>query len=214
MTKLGSLHNFIEFENLNKDKIDSQKPYYSMIQRCDDIDAKFKYLDNILLEEFNLKYEEYHNYEYFKSHLDEDISYKEKKYNENYFDHTENEINEDYRRIKEQIKLNKTSNENYLSLLEYKYVLEKLFLLFSTGELIVDETEQFQNINHNEEGDENNSNNFNINYIAGLCNSEDKLKISKIIFRKGKDRAIPNFFEIKIKENNKKIQDYFDNKVI
>ena len=220
MTKLGSLHNYIEFENLNKDKIDSQKPYYSMIQRCDDIETKFKYLDNILLEEFNLKYEEYHNYEYFKSHLDEDISFKEKKYNENYFDHTENEINEDYKRIKEQIKLNKVSNENYLSLLEYKYVLEKLFLLFSTGELIVNENEQLKNIKNNEEGEgegegeENNSNNFNINYIAGLCNSEDKLKISKIIFRKGKDRAIPNFFEIKIKENNKKIQDYFNNKVI
>jgi len=225
MTKLGSLHNFIEFENLTKDTIDSQKPYYSMIQRCDDIEAIFKYLDNILLEEFNLKYEEYRNFEYFKSHLDEDISYKEKKYNENYFDHTENEIKEDYKRIKEQIKLQRTSNENYLSLLEYKYVLEKLFLLFSSGELVVDENEQFQNINNkakeenknedeDEDEDENNKNYFNINYIAGLCNSEDKLKINRLIFRKGKDRAIPNFFEIKIKENNKAIQDYFSKKVI
>ena len=214
MSKLGSLHNFIEFENLNKEILDSKKPYYSMIQRCDDIEAKFKYLDNILFDEFNLKYDEYRNYEYFKSHLDEDISFKEKKYNENYFDHIENEINEDYKRIKEQLKLNKISNENYLSLLEYKYVLEKLFLLFSTGELIVNENEKLENIEKLKNDEDNNTNNFNINYIAGLCNSEDKLKISKLIFRKGHDRAIPNFFEITIKDNNKKIQDYFNNKVI
>ena len=214
MTKLGSLHNCIEFENLNKDTIDTQKPYYSMIQRCDDIESIFKSLDDILLEEFNLKYEQYHNYGYFKVHLDEDIYYKEKKFNENYFDLIENEINEDYKKIKEQIKLNKISNENYLSLLEYKYVLEKLFLLFSTGELIVNENEDNQNIKNENENIEERDNNFNINYIAGLCNSADKLKISKLIFRKGKGRAIPNFFEIKIKENNNKIIKHFENKVI
>ena len=211
MTKLGSLHNFIEFENLNKDVIDTQKPYFPMIQRCDDIETIFKNLDDILLEEFNMKYEEYRNYEFFKMHLDQDISYKEKKYNENYFDLVENEMQEDYKKIKEQIKLNKISNENYMSLLEYKYVLEKLFLLFSSKELIVEENEEFQTVNNEEEEKDNN---FNINYIAGLCNNEDKLKISKFIFRKGKGRAIPNFFDIKIKENNNKIQEHFKNKVI
>ena len=216
MTKLGSLHNFIEFENLNKDVIDTQKPYYSMIQRCDDIESIFKYLDDILLEEFNFKYEQYHNFEYFKLHLDEDIEFKEKKYNENYFDLVENEINEDYKKIKEQLKLNKLSNDNYLSLLEYKYVLEKLFLLFSTKEIIVEENEDFQNIKQDIDKDkkDSNDNNFNINYIAGLCNTEDKLKISKSVFRRGKDRAIPNFFEIKIKEDNNKIKKYFENKSI
>ena len=211
MTKLGSLHNFIEFENLNKDVIDTQKPYFSMIQRCDDIETIFKNLDDILLEEFNIKYEEYRNYEYFKLHLDQDISYKEKKYNENYFDLVENEIQEDYKKIKEQIKLNKISNENYMSLLEYKYIIEKLFLLFSSKDLIVEENEEFQTIKGEEEEKDNN---FNINYIAGLCNNEDKLKISKLIFRKGKGRAIPNFFDIKIKENNNTIQEHFKNKVI
>ena len=212
MTKIGSMHNFLEFENLNKDIIDTQKPYYSMIQRCDDIESIFKSLDDILFSEFNLKYEQYHNFEYFKVHLDEDIFYKEKKYNENYFDLIENEIKEDYKKIKEQIKLNKISNENCLSLLEYKYVLEKLFLLFSTGELIADENEDSQIIKKEEI--EEKDNNFNINYIAGLCNNEDKLKISKLIFRKGRGRAIPNFFEIKIKENNLKIKEHFQNKVI
>ena len=214
MTKLGSLHNFIEFENLNKDVIESQKPYFSMIQRCDDLESIFKNLDNILLEEFDLKYEQYRNYEYFKMHLDRDISYKVKKYNENYFDLIENEVNEDYKKIKEQIKLNRASNENYLALLEYKYVLEKLFLLFSAGELIVEENEQFQNIQNVDNEQEEKDNFFKINYIAGLCNSEDKLKISKLIFRKGRDRAIPNFFEIKIKENDRGVQEHFKNKVI
>ena len=213
MTKLGSLHNFIEFENLNKDMIESQRPYYSMIQRCDELELIFKNLDDILLEEFNLKYEQYHNYELFKMHLEQDISYKEKKYNENYFDLIENEINEDFKKIKEQMKLNKSSRENYLSLLEYKYVLEKLFLLFSAGEIIVDENEDFQKLKDEENAGDNINN--NINYIAGLCNKEDELKICKLIFRKGKDRAVPNFFEIKIKENNsKKINEYFQNKAV
>ena len=214
MTKLGSLHNFIEFQNLNKDIIDTQKPYFSMIQRCDNLESIFKYLDEILLDQYNLTYEQYNNYEYFNLHLNQDISYKEKKFNENYFDLIENEMIEDYKKIKEQIKLNKISNENYLSLLEYKYVLEKLFFLFSTGELIVDENEKYLSIKSQEMEEENRDNNFNINYIAGLCNIEDKLKISKLIFRKGKDRAIPNFFEIKIKDNDNKLKEYFKNKVI
>ena len=122
------------------------------------------------------------------------------------------EINEDFKKIKEQMKLNKSSRENYLSLLEYKYVLEKLFLLFSAGEIIVDENEDFQKLKEEESKQDYNN---GINYIAGLCNKEDELKICKLIFRKGKDRAVPNFFEIKIKEHNsKKINEYFQNKVV
>ena len=213
MTKLGSLHNYISFENLNKEVIESQKPYYSMIQRCEELEKILDFLNKILCEEFNLNYEKYKNYEYFKIHLDEDIILKEKKFNENYFDLIENEINEDYKKIKEQSKLNKSLTENYLSLLEYRYVLEKIFVLFSSGEIIVDGIVNYteENIINNKEDKENN---LNINYIAGLCNNEDRLKISKIIFRKGKDRAVPNFFDIKIRETNPKIKEYFENKVI
>ena len=213
MTKLGSLHNYISFENLNKDVIESQKPYYSMIQRCEKLDKNLKYLDNVLYEEFNLRYEKYKNFDFFKVHLDEDISFKEKKFNENYFDLIENEINEDCRKIKEQNNLNKKLNENYLALLEYKYILEKIFLLFSSGEIIVNDNinELEENIDENREEKENN---LNINYIAGLCNVEDRLKISKYIFRKGKNRAIPNFFDIKVREKSSKIKSYFENKVI
>ena len=213
MTKLGSLHNYISFENLNKDVIESQKPYFSMIQRCDELEKILKFIENILQEEFNLKYEKYRNYEYFKIHLDEDISLKEKKFNENYFDLIENEINEDYKKIKEQIRLNQSLTDNYLSLLEYKYVLEKMFLLFSSGEILVDE-----NLNDSEENiineQKNKDNNLDLHYIAGLCNVTDRLKISKFIFRKGKNRAVPNFFEVSIRENNPKIKNYFDNKLI
>ncbi len=213
MTKLGSLHNYISFENLKKDVIESQKPYFSMIQRCDELDKNLKFIVNILQEEFNLKYEKYRNYEYFKIHLEEDIAIKEKKYNENYFDLIENEINEDVKKIKEQIKLNKSLTENYLSLLEYKYVLEKMFLLFSSGEIDVDE-----NSNDSDETRINNQeikdNNLDMHYIAGLCHVQDRLKISKLIFRKGINRAVPNFFDIKVRETNPKIKNYFANKVI
>ena len=107
MTKLGSLHNYISFENLNKELIESQKPYYSMIQRCEELEKILDNFDEIICEEFNINYEKYKNYEYFKMHLDEDIILKEKKFNANYFDVIENEIKEDHRKLKEQIKLNK-----------------------------------------------------------------------------------------------------------
>ena len=214
MTKLGSLENYISFENLNKDLIESQKPYYSMIQRCEELEKILDNFNTIICEEFNINYEKYKNYEYFKMHLDEDIILKEKKFNENYFDLIENEIREDHRKLKEQIKLNKSLTENYLSLLEHRYILEKILNLFSSGEILVSEmiNESEENINNNNK--EEKENYLEISYIAGLCNIEDQLKISKSIFRKGKDRAVPNFFDIKIRENNPKIQEYFKNKVI
>ena len=213
MTKLGSLHNYISFENLNKDTIESKKPYYSMIQRCDELEKNLEFIENTLKEEFKLNYQKYNNYEYFKIHLDEDISLKEKKFNENYFDLIENEIKEDIKKIKEQIKINKDLEDNYLSLLEYKYILEKVFFLFSTGEIIVNENldDIYNNIDDNPE---KNVNNFNISYITGMCNVEDRMKISKSIFRKGKSRAVPNFFEIKIRETNPRITKYFEDKII
>ena len=214
MTKLGSLENYISFENLNKDLIESQKPYYSMIQRCEELEKILDNFNTIICEEFNINYEKYKNYEYFKMHLDEDIILKEKKFNENYFDLIENEIREDHRKLKEQIKLNKSLTENYLSLLEHRYILEKILNLFSSGEILVSEmiNESEENINNNNK--EEKENYLEISYIAGLCNIEDQLKISKSIFRKGKDRAVPNFFDVKIRENNPKIQEYFKNKVI
>ena len=214
MTKLGSLENYISFENLNKDLIESQKPYYSMIQRCEELEKILDNFNTIICEEFNINYEKYKNYEYFKMHLDEDIILKEKKFNENYFDLIENEIREDHRKLKEQIKLNKSLTENYLSLLEHRYILEKILNLFSSGEILVSEMidESEENINNNNK--EEKENYLEISYIAGLCNIEDQLKISKSIFRKGKDRAVPNFFDVKIRENNPKIQEYFKNKVI
>ena len=215
MTKLGSLENYISFENLNKDLIESQKPYYSMIQRCEELEKILDNFNTIICEEFNINYEKYKNYEYFKMHLDEDIILKEKKFNENYFDLIENEIREDHRKLKEQIKLNKSLTENYLSLLEHRYILEKILNLFSSGEILVSEmiNESEENINNNNKEEEK-ENYLEISYIAGLCNIEDQLKISKSIFRKGKDRAVPNFFDVKIRENNPKIQEYFKNKVI
>ncbi len=214
MTKLGSLENYISFENLNKDLIESQKPYYSMIQRCEELEKILDNFNAIICEEFNINYEKYKNYEYFKMHLDEDIILKEKKFNENYFDLIENEIREDHRKLKEQIKLNKSLTENYLSLLEHRYILEKILNLFSSGEILVSEmiNESEENINNNNK--EEKENYLEISYMAGLCNIEDQLKISKSIFRKGKDRAVPNFFDVKIRENNPKIQEYFKNKVI
>ena len=61
MSKLGSIGNCIEFEDLNKDKIESSKPFYPIISRCDEMEAIFNHIDDILINECNISYDLYNN---------------------------------------------------------------------------------------------------------------------------------------------------------
>ena len=232
MTKLGSLHDYIEFEDLNQDVIESQKPYFNMIQRCDENEKNLKFLDEMIYNNFNNKYERYQNYDFFKAHLDQDMSFKEKKFNSNYFDLIEIELNDDVQKIKEQIKLNNETIDDYLFLLEFKFALDKILTLFHTDEFNFDEVKTFSEIKLDAESEfseiemieEKNSkrsrehkqaniNLHNISYMIGMCKFQDELKISRMIFRASKDRAIPSFFDIDIsKIKNERVKNHLSEK--
>ena len=201
MIKIGSLENCIEFEDLNENIIESRKPYYNMILRCDENELLFKYLDKIISKNLNVKYELYQNYELFKSHLNQDMASKGKKYDSDYFDSLEIELKEEVQKIKDQIKLNTDSLDNYLYLLEFKFALDKLLFLFNTGVInFKDYNNQINNedeiLNENIIRTDSLVNTQNITYITGFCKTEDEMKISRMIFRTSKDRAIPSFFDI------------------
>ena len=235
MSKLGSLHDYIEFEDLNQNLIDTQKPYYNMIQRCDENEKQLKFLDEIISNIFNNKYERYQNYDFFKAHLDQDMRFKEKKYTSDYFDLLEIELNDDVQKIKEQIKLNNETIDDYLFLLEFKFALDKLISLFNTdeinfddlkvtSELKLDTDDDFSDIEMIEDKNMNfkrskerrkstNSNLQNINYMIGMCKFHDELKISRMIFRASKDRAIPSFFDIDISNiKNERVKKHLSEK--
>jgi hypothetical protein len=62
MTKLGSIFSSIEFEDLNKNELETYKSHYSIINRCDEIETVFSHLDDILINHFNIQYELYKDY--------------------------------------------------------------------------------------------------------------------------------------------------------
>ena len=93
MSKLGSIGNAIEFEDLNKDEIESLKPHYSIINRCDELETIFNHIDDILLNQCNITYDLYNNYNDFKSHLNFEINKSGQKILEkNFLDYIQNII--------------------------------------------------------------------------------------------------------------------------
>ena len=76
MTTLGSISSSIEFEDLNKNEIETSKSHYSMINRCDEIETVFNHLDEILINHFKINYELYDNYKDFQTHLNFEIKKK------------------------------------------------------------------------------------------------------------------------------------------
>ena len=53
-------------------------------------------------------------------------------------------------------------------------------------------------------------------YLCGICNTEDIIKFRRIIFRAGKEHAIPSFYNATINENNILLdeKEYFNNRQI
>ena len=74
MSKLGSIKYSLEFEDLNKNQIETSKPHFSIINRCDEIESIFNHIDDILINHCNIKYDLYNNYDDFQSHLNFDIN--------------------------------------------------------------------------------------------------------------------------------------------
>ena len=230
MAKLGSIGFCIEFEDLNKNEIESMKPNSSIINRCDDLEAIFNRIDDILLNHFNIKYDLYNNYNDFKNHLNYELNSKKKKILEqNYFDYIQNIVSEDEIKIKTQFNLNKDLLDSFHVLLEKKYIFEKIVELFQGK--IIDELDKKEESGNNyirmedeEEGPlmhniikNNKSFGFDpIRYLCGICNNEDIMKLRRVIFRASRGRAVPSFYYANLNENSYILDEkkYFENKQI
>ena len=227
MTKLGSISSSIEFEDLNKNEIESSKTHYSMINRCDEIETLFNHLDEIF-NHFGINYELYDNYDKFQKHLDFEIKRRGEKTKEsNFFDIIQNEIIEDENKIKTQYSLNKQQIDSFHKLLEKKYVYEKMVELFER--YVIDDKNGKLNIDYIELNDENEELNLinrkssdfrksseSLKYLSGMCGIEDVMKLRRIIFRAGKGLAIPFFYSSTFNERNFIFDEkkYFKNKQI
>ena len=228
MAKLGSIGFCIEFEDLNKNEIESMKPNSSIISRCDDLETIFNRIDDILLNQFNIKYDLYHNYNDFKNHLNYELNSKNKKILEqNYFDYIQNIVSEDEIKIKTQFNLNKDLLDSFHILLEKKYIYEKMVELFQ-GRIIDELDKKDDYIKMDDEEEDQLINNkirkkksfgFELdplNYLCGICHSEDIMKLRRVIFRASRGRAIPSFYYANINENAIFLDEkkYFEDKQI
>ena len=181
MDKVGSIESSIEFVDLNKDVLETKKIYSQVITRCDEVEKVFIKFDQILAER-NLKYEPYQNFELFQSHLEKDIQERDKVYASTYFDLIESEVLEDSRQMEEQLKLNEESKKSYIQLLEEKVIYERLIYMFNKGEIVPQNKDSSINDVMEEQ---------TLNYITGICNSIDEIRIKRLIFRASRGRAIP-----------------------
>ena len=225
MSKLGSIENSIEFEDLNKNEIESLKPHYSVINRCDEIETIFNHIDDILIKinqnqkqaESTHSYNLYNDYNDFQSHLKFEINkHKQKILEKNFLDYIQNIVSDDEIKIKSQYNLNKQLLDSFHELLEKKYTYEKMLELFH-GKIVDDlekeaelkndyviignddEEEEFLKSNRNRPVNKDLVNTF---YLCGICNTEDILKLGRHIFRWGKGRGLPSFYNISIDEKN------------
>jgi len=205
MTKLGSIYSTIEFEDLNKNEIESSKSHYPIINRCDEIETIFNHLDDILVNQFNINCELYDNYDDFQTHLNFEIKKNDKKIKEkNFFDVIENFIVEEESKIKIQYNLNKQQLDIFHKLLEKKYIYEKMIELFE-GKIINDGDKDGElKVNYLELSDEeeeinlirgrSSSFNCSLSHLCGICETENVIKLQRIIFRAGKSLGVPSFY--------------------
>lgn len=199
MNQIGNVENGLEFVDLNQNLIDTKKPYYSLMTRCEELEKVFQKFEDICLMK-NIPFMNYHSYDLFNSHIEKEISVRDKVSGSAYFDLIETEILEDEKRIDEQLKLGEELRKDYLKVYEEKQICNILNAMFRQGEI--------PRIQHKDIESET-----SLYYIAGICNTVDEIKIKRMTFRISKGRAIPGFFKINIEKNNEFTQKEFDRKM-
>ena len=221
LSKLGSIDSSIEFEDLNKNEIESSKPHYPLINRCDEIETIFTHLDEIITNNMKINYELYNNYEDFQTHLNFELKRRGNIKEINLIDEIQNLLTEDENKIKTQFTLNKQQIDLFHKLLEKKYIYEKMVELFEANVISEDKNEGKLNYNYIELNDEeenlnliqnkshNLNNNISLYHLSGMCDIEDVMKLRRIVFRASKGLGFPCFYYPTIDEKK-----YFGNKQI
>ena len=228
LSKLGSIDSSIEFEDLNKNEIESSKPHYPLINRCDEIETIFTHLDEIITNDMKINYELYNNYEDFQTHLNFELKRRGNIKEINLIDEIQNLLTEDENKIKTQFTLNKQQIDLFHKLLEKKYIYEKMVELFEANIISEDKNEGKLNYNYIELNDEeenlnliqnkshNLNNNISLYHLSGMCDIEDVMKLRRIVFRASKGLGFPCFYYPTINEKNIIFDEkkYFGNKQI
>ena len=220
MSKLGSIDSSIEFEDLNKNDIESAKPHYSLINRCDEIETMFTHLDDIIINNFNINYDLYKNYADFQTHLNYELKRKGNIKEMNLIDEIQNLLIEDENKIKTQFTMNKQQIDLFHKLLEKKYTYEKMVELFEAN--VISEKDGKLKYNYIELSDDedekikNPEDNNSLNYLCGMCEIEDVMKLRRIIFRRGKGLGLIFFYYPTFNDKNIILDEkkYFGNKQI
>ena len=191
MLELGNLRNSIEFEDLTKDDLEAKKNFQEIIKRCEEMKKKISDYTRICFD-FHLPFFYYKSFAEFNYDLKEDMKLRDKKFGSTYFDLIENEVSENDRKIHELVDSHSQIREDLVSLIEKKHVLLKAAELVKTS---VD----FGNFSEVDSGE-----NFikqsasNLNFMAGVVNAENEMKMKRMIFRISRGRAVTTFYSLEI----------------
>ena len=192
MRALGNLKVSVEFEDLTKDDIEAKKNFGEMIKRCDDIKKKIYDYTRICYD-FHLPFHYYKKYEEFHLDITSDMTQRDKKLGSTYFDLVENEIIENDKRINELVDSHSQIREDLVSLIEKKHVLLK-------AEELVRTNMDFSNFSEAAPGENGVKQGLgsNLNFMAGVVNTENEMKMKRMIFRISRGRAITAYYPLEI----------------
>jgi len=192
MRALGNLKVSVEFEDLTKDDIEAKKNFGEMIKRCEDIKKKIYDYTRICYD-FHLPFHYYKKYEEFHLDITSDMTQRDKKLGSTYFDLVENEIIENDKRINELVDSHSQIREDLVSLIEKKHVLLK-------AEELVRTNMDFSNFSEAAPGENGVKQGLgsNLNFMAGVVNTEHEMKMKRMIFRISRGRAITAYYPLEI----------------
>jgi V-type H+-transporting ATPase subunit a len=192
MRALGNLKASLEFDDLTKDDIEARKSFGDMIKRCEDIKKKIYDYTRICYD-FHLPFNYYKTYEEFHLDITSDMTQRDKKLGSTYFDLIENEIIENDKRINELVDSHSQIREDLVSLIEKKHVLLKAEELIRTNL-------DFSNFSEAAPGENGVKQGLgsNLNFMAGVVNTEHEMKMKRMIFRISRGRAITAYYPLEI----------------
>ena len=192
LLKLGALHDSMEFVDLTKDDVEARKNFGQMLHRCEEMNKKINELENIC-NEFHQPLNEYENYQDFSQDFEKDFKNRAQSSLSNYFDLIEAEIMESDRSIKELVDSHTQIRDDLVTLIEKKHVLMKTNQLISSN---MEYQRDFGEVSADENGIKHSG--ANINFMAGVVNANEELKMKRMIFRVSRGRALSTFYNLLI----------------
>lgn len=162
----------LEFIDLTKDDIEAKKNLAPLIGRCEEMEKILNKFQKFA-EEFGMNIHKFSSHFEFVQALTKDQSNINKQETD-YFDAVEAEILEEEKKIIELLESYNKIKEDYFIDIQKEKVIEKYILLTSGGR----------------------SNQNGLRHIVGICDSENDLKLKRMLFRIGHDKIIITSFDL------------------